>query len=185
MPQIYSKKGSAYRLLRDWLVTYNKPFPGSKVFLWEWFFPCLDYETGTDRGRGYTLWYLWYPKGNTVYLKCLIAQFTCLLCKRAIYLWVKNPPIHLKAFFKKKKGNDFESAKREDIFQLLFSLLSLVLVTGKKYSKVTLQMVEIIHSISIHFPRLLWQPGLCHNYHNFIYSSGALWEVKQGGRNSD
>lgn len=83
------------------------------------------------------------------------------------------------------KGNDFEIAKWEGIFQLFFSLLSLVLVAGKKYSKVTLEMVEIIHNISIHFPRLLWQPGLCHNYHKFIYSSGALWEVKQGGRNPD
>lgn len=46
-------------------------------------------------------------------------------------------------------------------------------------------MVEIIHSISIHFPRLLWQPGLCHNYHKFIYSSGVFWEVKQGGRYFD
>lgn len=75
--------------------------------------------------------------------------------------------------------------KWENIFQLFFFLLSLALVAGKKYSKVTLQMVEIIHSISIHFPRLLWQPGLCHNYHKFIYSSGVFWEVKQGGRYFD
>lgn len=125
------------------------------------------------------------PKREHSVFEMLDSPIYMFIVQKSHLFMGKKPTYTFKSIFLKKKGNDFESAKREDIFQLLFSLLSLVLVTGKKYSKVTLQMVEIIHSISIHFPRLLWQPGLCHNYHNFIYSSGALWEVKQGGRNSD
>lgn len=113
MAPIYSKKRSAYRLLRDWLVTYNTPFSGNKVFLWEWFFLCLDYETATlPTEAGATLWYLWYPKGNTLYLKFSIVLFTCLLHKIAgffllllffrVFLFFfsgRKWPIHFKAFF--------------------------------------------------------------------------------------
>lgn len=123
VPQIYSKKGSAYRLLRDWLVTYNKSFPGSKVFLWECFFSCLHYETKTDRGRGYTVIFM-IPKREHSVFEMLDSPIYMLIAQKSHLFMGRTPTYTFKSVFFKREW--FWKCKMRRYFSnfSLFFLLS-------------------------------------------------------------